>query len=152
LQVTEDAIVDHDAGIFGDWDVISEHMVGMIQFQQGERTLTVVNANRTKIETNLGVDLLYYSHNYAAYVLVQYKRLRKGKETWEFRPSQDRNFEPELQRMREIAEPGEDNGDPDEHRLGDNFCFVKLCKPTTTATAKTGKANSPAGCIYRSTT
>lgn len=145
LRVTEDAIVDHDAGVFGDWDVISEHIVGMVQFQQGERTLTVVNANRTDVERNLGVDLLYYSHNYAAYVLIQYKRLRKGRETWEFRPSQDRNFERELQRMREIAEPGEENSDPDEHRLGDNFCFVKFCKPTTTATAKTAKGELSGG-------
>jgi hypothetical protein len=139
LRVTEDAIIDYDAGVFGDWEPISEHLVGIVQFGQGDRRLTVVNANRTDVEKNLGVDLLYYSHNYEAYVLVQYKRLRKGEETWEFRPSQDRNFERELQRMREIAEPGEDDGDPDEHRLGENFCFVKFCKPSTSATAKTAK-------------
>jgi hypothetical protein len=139
LRVTEDAIIDHDAGVFGDWEPISEGLVGIVQFGQGDRRLTVVNANRTDVERSLGVDLLYYSHNYEAYVLVQYKRLRKGNEAWEFRPSQDQNFEPELQRMREIAEPGEDDGDPDEHRLGENFCFVKFCKPSTTATARTAK-------------
>lgn len=145
LRVTEDTIIDYDAGVFGDWEAISEHLVGIVQFGQGDRRLTVVNANRTDIEKNLGVDLLYYSHNYEAYVLVQYKRLRKGEETWEFRPSQDRNFEPELQRMREIAEPGEDDGDPDEHRLGENFCFVKFCKPNTSATARTAKGELSGG-------
>ncbi len=145
LRLTEDAIVDYDAGVFGDWEPISEHLVGIVQFEQGDRRLTVVNANRTDIEKNLGVDLLYYSHNYEAYVLVQYKRLRKSDETWEFRPSQDRNFEGELQRMREIAEPGEDDGDPDEHRLGENFCFVKFCKPSTSATARTAKGELSGG-------
>jgi hypothetical protein len=145
LRVTEDAIIDYDAGVFGDWEPISEHLVGIVRFEQGDRRLTVVNANRNDIEKNLGVDLLYYSHNYEAYVLVQYKRLRKGDETWEFRPSQDRNFEPELQRMREIAEPGEDGGDPDEHRLGGNFCFVKFCKPSTSATARTAKGELSGG-------
>jgi hypothetical protein len=145
LRVTEDAIIYYDAGVFGDWEPISEHLVGIVQFEQGDRKLTVVNANRTDIEKNLGVDLLYYSHNYEAYVLVQYKRLRKDGETWEFRPSQDRNFEPELQRMREIAAPGEDDGDPDEHRLGENFCFVKFCKPNTSATARTAKGELSGG-------
>ncbi len=87
--------------------------------------------NRTKIEQTLGVDLLYYIRDYNAYVLVQYKRLRKASKDWEFRPSADGSFSAELARMRAIAEPCSDQGDPEDHRLGDNFCFIKLCKPTT---------------------
>jgi hypothetical protein len=131
FRVTEDNLIAHDAQVFGDWDRLRSSIIGITSFHKGGRELIVVNANRTPIEQTLGVDLLYYTHDYEAYVLVQYKRLRKGSKAWEFRPSGDRNFAPELARMRAIARPGPDKGDPNDHRLGENFCFIKFCKPTT---------------------
>jgi hypothetical protein len=131
MHVNEDAVIAHDAQVFGGWDSLGPSVVGITQFRQSDREVTIINANRTSIEQTLGVDLLYYARDYDAYVFVQYKRLRKGTDVWEFRPSGDRNFAAQLERMRTIAQPGTDNGDPNDHRLGQNFCFIKLCKPTT---------------------
>jgi hypothetical protein len=45
--------------------------------------------------------------------------------------------------MRAIAEPCIDQGDPEDHRLGNNFCFIKFCKPTTRlATAPSGELSA----------
>jgi hypothetical protein len=80
----------------------------------------------------LGCDLIYYTPDYNAHVLVQYKRLAKpGVGPWEFRPSSDANFEKELKRMRAIAAPARVKDTPEHHRFGENFCFIKFCKATT---------------------
>jgi hypothetical protein len=129
-RVSEDAIVTHDSQVFGSWDTLGPSLTGITVFRDGNRELTVVNANRQPIEHTLGVDLLYYANEFDSYVLVQYKRLRQRGRDWEFRPSSDRNFDPELARMRSIVQSA-DNGLPGHHRLGENFCFIKFCKPTT---------------------
>jgi hypothetical protein len=131
FRAGEDSIIAHDAQVFGDWEVLGPSLVGITEFRRGGRVLTVVNANRQPVERTLGVDLLYYVHDFQAYVLVQYKRLTRGTHDWEFRPSRDGGFSVELDRMRKIGRPGADSGKPADHRLGDNFCFVKFCKPTT---------------------
>jgi hypothetical protein len=48
----------------------------LVEFQQGPRKLTVINVNRSGVEHALGVDLVYYNHEFDSYVLVQYKRMK----------------------------------------------------------------------------
>ena len=50
---------------------------------------------------------------------------------WEFRPSNDRNFEGELDRMRAVAGGGTTSKQPADYRLGKNFCFIKFCEAET---------------------
>lgn len=134
FKVLEDNAIVNDAGVFGDWDVIRRDLVGVAEFSNRGRKLTVLNANRTSVEKALGCDLVYYVHEYDSYVLVQYKRLKKsspGESSWKFWPASDKNFEKELERMRDIAAPVAPKPTPANHRLGDNFCFVKFCKSKT---------------------
>ena len=43
------------------------------------------------LEQTLGVDLIYYQHQYRSYILVQYKRMsQNGIGGWEFRPTSRR--------------------------------------------------------------
>lgn len=131
LRVYEDAAIVHDTTVFGKWEGLASSVVGVARFEEGGRHVTVVNANRTPIEKTLGCDLIYYVHDYDAYVLVQYKRLAKATKGWEFRPDADANFADELQRMRDIAAPARVKDDPKHYRMGSNFCFIKFCKPVT---------------------
>ncbi len=87
----------------------------------------MLNVNQSKIEKSLGCDLIYYVHDYDAYVLVQYKRLRKGGVGWEYRP--DKQLEKELERMRTLTGLSTPSAEPGSHRLGEDFCFLKFCKP-----------------------
>jgi hypothetical protein len=127
LVALEQTIIDHDARVFGDWSVIASGIVGATTFEQRGRRLTMVNVNHSKVEQTLGCDLIYYTHRYDAYVLVQYKRLRRGGEGWEYRP--DKQLAIELERMRRITNQAKYSPQPSSHRLGEDFCFVKLCRP-----------------------
>lgn len=131
FRVYEDAAIVHDTTIFGNWGALAPSVIGVAEFRDRGRRVTVVNANRTLIENTVGCDLIYYTHDYDAYVLVQYKRLAKATKGWEFRPDSDANFEEELKRMRDIAGPANVKDDPEHYRMGENFCFVKFCKPST---------------------
>lgn len=127
--VREDALIQHDASVFGEWDQIQNDIVGGAEFRgpRGER-LTIINANRTPIETTLGVDLIYFNHQFESYILVQYKMLRrKGDSPFVYRPTSDKSLESELKRMRQLRPGGEPAGNRN-YRLGDEFCFLKFCK------------------------
>ena len=129
FRIYEDPAIVNDTQVFGDWERIGTSPLGLVRFERAGKRLTIINANRLPIEEAVGCDLVYYTKDYDAYVLVQYKRLRKEKTNWVYRP--DKKFDSELARMREIAAPGEDDSSPEQHRLGQNFCFVKLCRPAT---------------------
>lgn len=132
FRVYEDAAIVNDSQVFGNWRALAPSVIGVARFEAYGRRVTVVNANRTPIEKSLGCDLIYYTHDYNAHVLVQYKRLTKpAVGPWEFRPSSDANFEEELKRMRAIAAPARVKDTPEHHRFGDNFCFIKFCKAAT---------------------
>ena len=131
FRVYEDAAILHDTTVFGNWKGLASSVIGIARFEERGRHMTIVNANRTPIEKTLGCDLIYYTHDYDAYVLVQYKRLGKAAKGWEFRPDADANFDDELKRMRAIAAPARVKDDPEHYRMGENFCFIKFCKPVT---------------------
>jgi hypothetical protein len=128
--VLEDRAIEHDARVFGDWQAIKTGVIGATRFESRGRRMTVINANRAGIEHAIGVDLIYYSQNYNAYTVVQYKRREPGSgERWRFRP--DGNFDDELRRMRKLIRADADAQQPYEYRLDDRCCFLKLCAPTT---------------------
>jgi len=131
FRTNENAILTSDMRVFGDWQEISHGLTGWVAFEKGGRRLTIANVNQTDIERSLGCDLLYHVHEHNAYVLVQYKRLRRDSQgRWEYRPSRDAGFEAQLARMAAIAQ-GANSATPDAYRLGEGFCFVKFCEPVT---------------------
>ncbi len=50
----------------------------------------------------MGVDLIYYQQPHDSFVLVQYKRLQRERHRLVFRPSRDRTWGEEPQRMRRV--------------------------------------------------
>jgi hypothetical protein len=123
----EDQMIVHDAGIFGDWDVVKRSAIGSVRFQSGDRSLTVINVNRTAIERALGVDLVYYNDYFDAFVLVQYKRMADSRNGgWLYRP--DGNHETEVKRMEAIPSLAAEPLDALNYRLNAGACFFKLCE------------------------
>lgn len=140
-RTREDVLITHDASRVPDWWPLREPSVGVVEFaDRKDNRLTVMNVNRTPVESVTGVDLLYYRHAPASFVLVQYKRLLKqsAAEQAAFLPGADHNLERELQRMRDVdalgdAIPPASDGqalDPvAEYRLHPRASWLKLCSP-----------------------
>jgi hypothetical protein len=123
----EDPMAVHDAGVFADWAVVERSAVGSVRFVKGDRSLTVINVNRTVIEEALGVDLVYYNEYFHAFVLVQYKRMyHDGGHGWIYRP--DSHHDVEVQRMEKIPALGAKPADALSYRLDPGACFFKLCE------------------------
>jgi hypothetical protein len=142
-QVGEDAAISHDSRIFGGWEHLGEGATGVVEFSDGRQRLTVVNVNRRPVERALGLDLVYYHHDYASFVLVQYKLMRDeaspggGESRLFYRPSADGNLTDELSRMRKIVSTPLSDGVPGTYRLHAGACYIKLCRPTTFAATST---------------
>jgi hypothetical protein len=131
FRVPEDRMIEHDARVFGGWQLLRQGPVGMAEFRQGPRRLTVINVNRAGVEHALGVDLVYYNHDFDAYVLVQYKRMlpRSGGGGYEFRP--DDQTRRELDRLRQIVPSSEAISSIQQFRLDPQSAYLKLCPSTT---------------------
>ncbi len=129
--VLEDRAIEHDARVFGDWPLIKGAMAGVTRFESRGRRVTIINVNRAGIEHALGVDLIYYTQQYDAYVVVQYKRRERGgtDERWVFRP--DASFDNELKRMRGLTLSTGANAAPHSFRLDERCCFLKICATST---------------------
>ena len=144
--IREDTAVIHDAGRLPGWFPAGEPYVGVVQFtNRSGRRVTIMNVNRLPLEHVTGVDLVYYQHEAHSFTMVQYKRLL-GEPDAVFRPSADRNFMVELERMRAIeapppadpwetllpgddADPGPDREPVWDYRLSERTCWLKLCRP-----------------------
>ena len=79
--------------------VARRDVIGSVVLTDGNEYLTILNCNRQPLEQTLGVDLVYYSHRFDSFVLVQYKRMSEGKRGAEYRPRNDPSHEKELKRM-----------------------------------------------------
>lgn len=92
--------------------------------------VTVVMANRLRLEEQTGADLIYYNETYKSFVLVQYKAFAKQTDKHEFRWKAGDQFEKELGRMDEFLEElakADPDTDPDGFRLTANPFFLKFC-------------------------
>lgn len=142
VELIEDTMINHDAAVFGSgWESLQRYHVGAVEFRHHEtnQRLTIMNVNRNKVEHTLGVDLVYYHHQYRSFVMVQYKRMVKenvagGKVEHVYRPT-DVTYEEEVLRMRRF-----ETGLPDLHVAGAEDCgsyrlhaggsYFKLCPST----------------------
>ena len=131
IRLSEEQILSHDCGVFASLPSVAT-IYGR-RFVLGDRTLDAVYANRTALETTLGVDLVYYNALYEAYTLVQYKRMLRGESengrNPVYRPTSDRRLAAELRRMKTFRKkvPDRWTGEANSFRLdGDGF-FLKLC-------------------------
>jgi hypothetical protein len=86
------------------------------------RRLEIANINATSAEARTGSDMIYYHEPTHSMVLVQYKRL--DSKTKSMRA--DRRFYDQLDRLEKVAALSGSAVKPNEWRLGDDSCFVKL--------------------------
>lgn len=135
-ELREDRMLIHDSKIFANWESVPVRPDITAQYRQGDKTLTIQNYNREKIEEQLGVDLLYYNHFYKSYILIQYKRLlfEGGREV--FRLS-ERNYMKEYERMTKLqsyldssSNENSSSNEPNDYRIHNGLCYFKLCEKT----------------------
>ena len=133
-RLYEDGAIANDVQYFGNWRLIRSNVVGAVEFQGLSKAVTVINVNRTSVERSMGVDLIYYHHQHAAYTMVQYKRMSREaagavSETAVYRPGTDRNLAAELQRMAAINRQASPASTLSSYRLHSGAAFIKLCPP-----------------------
>lgn len=138
VTLTEEQMLAHDSVTFPDARV-RPTMIGS-RFQIGSRLLDVIYLNRTKVENTIGVDLIYYNHFYDSYTLVQYKRMTKEKSgrfnqnAHVYRPSADKNFAIELDRMNQFKIDRVGTRDSElkwkDYRLNPDAFYFKFCQST----------------------
>ncbi|MGV9925207.1 hypothetical protein [Nocardia rhamnosiphila] len=123
----EDALIEHDANNFLGWTPQASDELGVRVYSDGrDRTLRVMNVNRTLIEEDLGPDLLYYHVQRRCFVLVQYKRMVKAHAVWRYRV--DEHFRDQLSKMRDLDSVCAKSADTGQFRLTAEPGFVKICK------------------------
>ncbi|KFX62388.1 hypothetical protein [Paraburkholderia fungorum] len=121
----EEAAIQHD---LINWPGMTPmHEAGTSVFEQGDRVLNVLYANRNDLEHTLGVDLIYYNEPYELFVLVQYKLMREEGELFLYRP--DVQFANELARMDSFYQATRSHSSIESHtdyRLNDDGFMVKM--------------------------
>ncbi|MEV7565187.1 hypothetical protein [Streptomyces tanashiensis] len=128
----EDDLIAHDAQRFRDWLGPQDWLnrAAWTGFSQGEQRLCIYNANRKAAEETLGVDLIYYHESRDCFVMIQYKRMSKGRASeWRYYPNSDSNLADQLERMRAIDDECEKlTREVDDYRLSSKPSWIKLCQ------------------------
>lgn len=125
----EDQMLAHDIRVFGDWGLHDDEDPLVVSFTDGRRQVTVANVNRTSVETSTGADLIYYSHDWSAYVLVQYKRMEhEVGRGWSLRPTRAGRLPEELERLKSLPRAGGAAAEAAAFRLSDEAAYLKLCR------------------------
>ena len=143
VSIREDPQIIHDQAIFPGMGISRRDVIGSVVLTDGREYLTILNCNRQPLEQTLGVDLIYYSHRFDSFVLVQYKRMSKGKQGAEYRPGNDPSHEKEVERMLKTeeflkAQPKAKNTSTSDFRLSGRPFYVKLCEPKAKAALDAG--------------
>jgi hypothetical protein len=128
-RFNEDQVIAHDLRVFGDWALNDEGDPLKVSFSDGRRQVTVAQVHRTSVESSTGADLIYYSHDWQAYVLVQYKRMeRKVGEGWFLLASRAGRLPAELVRLKKLPRNASAPTEADNFRLSDEAAYLKLCR------------------------
>ena len=144
VPIREDPQITHDQVEFPGMRISRRDVIGSVVLTDGIDYLTVLNCNRQPLEQTLGVDLIYYSHRFDSFVLVQYKRMREGRTGGaEYRPGSDPNHEKEVERMLKTeeflnAQPKDESTSTSDFRLSEHPFYVKLCEPKAKAALDAG--------------
>jgi hypothetical protein len=87
--IQEESAIQHD---LYNWEGerATLHEMGVSRFEQGNRVLDVIYANKNPLEHTLGVDLIYYNEAYESFILVQYKTMKEKNESvgYYYRPDE----------------------------------------------------------------
>lgn len=123
----EDEFIMHDRDRFPDMQKLDAATSRRATFVRGGKQLEVIHANRNRLETALGADLIYYNATLGAILCVQYKVLEKLKEGLFFQPNKD--FHKQLEKMKAIeneASKISSSNDESDYRLNSGPFFYKF--------------------------
>jgi len=126
INVREDQLIIKDSRIFGDWQVINNDVHSVCTLSNKTNCVTIIYANRTRIESNMGVDLIYFDHINHSYIFVQYKRLAEENGNYIYRPTNDKNLNKELSLMENIE--ARLTKCLFDYRINDQVFYFKFCK------------------------
>lgn len=112
-----------------DWQFIKRQRYPTNTYRSGDRTLTIILANKLELELRLGVDLIYVNETLRSVVFVQYKMFSGVQGENGYRP--DNQLEIEIARMdtatATLSQIDEDDS-CDGYRFGPEPFFLKFCK------------------------
>jgi hypothetical protein len=126
LNLREDQLIINDFTCFGDLKVIKEYKNTTCTLSNGRNTVSIIYANRTPLENNIGVDLIYYGHNHQTFIFVQYKRLVEENKKYIYRANNDKSLIKELDRMNNLKTHMIE--DKHDYRINDEVFYFKFCK------------------------
>lgn len=127
-RALEDRQIDHDAGTMIGWLTANAPHVSWCRFTGFGQRLYVANANRDIPENTLGTDLIYFNATRQSLVLVQYKRMAPGKESYYY-PGRDAGLADELERMQKVDKLAAASAGADrDFRLDPAASWLKVCQ------------------------
>jgi hypothetical protein len=118
-----------------DWEFVKRQRYPAKTFRNGDTKLTVILANKLELETQLGVDLIYYNETFHAATFVQYKMFKGEDGEDGYRP--DGQLGKEIARMDATAAQLaklEVDASCDGYRIGSDPFFLKFCSKLVPAT------------------
>jgi hypothetical protein len=131
----EDDIIYNDLNNFPGYNKIKDSIVGTTEFENdaGEK-LVVINANRKPLEKVLGVDLIYFNRQYAAFTFVQYKMMDNECDGDSYFNPNQKSHTVELARMNDVLQKWlskTSNNSLKDYRFSTCPIFFKICKKLT---------------------
>ncbi|MDB5990558.1 MAG: hypothetical protein JWQ10_1961, partial [Herbaspirillum sp.] len=132
LPVQESSLIEHDAKIF-------RVLLGEQTYRSGifsdysDRSVRVYVADKTILETVLGIDLIIYSTCYENFLLLQYKKMDKVGYGWTYPISPTSNLHSQLSsmaRFRNTASASVTSPPPSlwSYRLNEDPFYFKFCE------------------------
>lgn len=98
LPILERSLLEHDARVFN-LLLGPQASHSAVFSDDSDRSVRVHVADKTDLETVLGIDLIIYSTCYENFLLLQYKRMAKGGEGWAYQVSPSSNLHSQLGSM-----------------------------------------------------
>lgn len=128
LPIHERHIIEHDKQMLE--KIFSDGYHG-VQFTQGINQVRVYVADKTKLETALGTDLIIYQSLWNSMILVQYKLMKNGSKEekgWKYRPNVQ--FDQQTNQIKKFMNsyPESNPRNPWELRLCDDPFYFKFCE------------------------
>lgn len=130
ISLREDQMIANDANVFGGLKRLDSNVL-ITKFGDNEKQLSIFNVNRTLIEEQTGVDLIYYNAFYKSYVLIQYKRMASENQEKACYRFNDESFKKEYDNMSGIHNSLKDidlkSMGLSDYRLNSGMFYFKFC-------------------------
>jgi len=131
IPIQERDLLEHDARIFK--LLLGEQPYHSAIFSNGaDRSVRVHVVDKTNIETVLGIDLIIYSTCFENFLLLQYKKMHRGVNSWTYPITPSSNLNSQLALMASFRSAAASSAPSQptiwSYRLNDNPFYFKFCE------------------------